>query len=621
MTAQRCVSDAQAATSDSMKAQKLFATLTLGLIVAAGVIAKCLPLTIAISRNAIVFGLVLCIAFASGAIVFVVRLRKADVENQRYRVWLTQIGQMSAIIVTDVRGVMQWVSEGFTRITGYQFEEAVGRVPGELLQGAGTDRTEAAQIGAALRDRQPIASELINYTKDGRAIWIGMHIRSMVNERGVVSGHVAILADITERYERRRALEQVNARFSLATRAAHIGVFDRGTLDDDIWWNDVMWEIFGEDPSVFRPTVQGWLARIYPEDRQRVLENAGTTARARTSPSIQYRIVRPDGTIRHLQSIGSFAEHEQGDPSRIAGMVMDITERVEAEERERTLQRQLRASSHRAGMAEIATGVLHNVGNVLNSLGIANTTARRELQALRLDQLQQASSMIHSNRATLATYFSEDARGRHFPALLSALSAQLAVNAQSVATELHTIDQLLDHLRSIVSAQQSLAPLGGLREPIRLHELVESALIVQAPDLSGIEVNRAFDDLPPVATERHKLLQIVVNLINNARDAVQGGGTQPGRIIVRLHRDGDFAVLSVEDTGIGMSADVISRLWQFGYTTKADGHGFGLHNSANAAREIGATIEAHSEGLNKGSRFILRLPIDQKPTFDEGGAA
>jgi PAS domain S-box-containing protein len=164
-----------------MEAQKLFAILTLGLIVAGGV-------------------------------VFVIRTRQAGVENQRYRVWLTEIGQMSAIIVTDARGVMEWVSEGFTRITGYPIEEAVGRVPGELLQGADTDRTAAAQIGAALRDRRPVASELINYTKDGRAIWIGMHIRSMIDERGVVSGHVAIQADITERHERRQALEQMNAR-------------------------------------------------------------------------------------------------------------------------------------------------------------------------------------------------------------------------------------------------------------------------------------------------------------------------------------------------------------------------------------------------------------------------
>ncbi len=437
----------------------------------------------------------------------------------------------------------------------------------------------------------------------------------------IVSAAIAFVVRARQVDERRHALEHLNARFSVATRAAHIGVFDHSPFDDDASWNDVMCEIFGEDPAVFRPTVQAWRARIYPGDRQRVLENAGGTSGARTSPGIQYRIVRPDGTIRHLQLIGSFAELETGDPSRITGMVMDITERVEAEERERALQRKLRESIQRAGVAQIATGVVDHVGIVLNNLGIASTAARRELQALHLDRLQEASSMISSNRAKLATFLYEDARGRHFPELLSELSAHLAVNAQAVESELHTIDQLLDHLRRMVNAQQSLAQLGGMREPIRLQELVESALIVQALDHSGIEVERVFDDLPPVATQRHKLLQIVVNLIDNARDAVRVGGTQPSRIIVRLHRESNFAVLSVEDTGIGMSADVISRLWQFGHTTKADGLGLGLHNSAHAAREIGATIEAHSEGLNKGSRFILRLPIDEWPTSVEGSAA
>jgi signal transduction histidine kinase len=440
---------------------------------------------------------------------------------------------------------------------------------------------------------------------------------------GIVFASAAIVFVIRTRQvdERRQALEQLNDRFGLATRAAHIGVFDHSTLDDDASWNDVLYQIFGEDPAVFRPTVQSWLARIYPGDRQHVLENAGSTSGTGTSPIIQYRIVRPDGTIRHLQSIGPLAEQDQRDPSRISGMVMDITERIEAEERERSLQRKLRESTQRAGVAQIATGVVDRVGNVLNNLGIASTAARRELQALNLDRLQEASSMISSNRAKLATFLYEDARGRHFPELLSELSAQLAVNAQAVESELHTIDQLLDHLRCMVSAQQSLAQLGGLAEPIRLQELVESALIVQALDHSGIEVERVFDDLPPVATQRHKLLQIVVNLIDNARDAVRVGGTQPSRIIVRLHRESNFAVLSVEDTGIGMSADVISRLWQFGHTTKADGLGLGLHNSAHAAREIGATIEAHSEGLNKGSRFTLRLPIDEWPTSVEGSAA
>ena len=127
--------------------------------------------------------------------------------------------------------------------------------------------------------------------------------------------------------------------------------------------------------------------------------------------------------------------------------------------------------------------------------------------------------------------------------------------------------------------------------------------------LIHIQVHRGYDQLPPVTTDRHKLLLILLNVLNNARDAVLASTAQPGRIVVNLRREEDHAVISIEDSGIGISPDVLPRLWRFGFTTKPNGQGFDLHNSANAAQEIGATITAHSDGLDKGSRFTVRLPI------------
>ncbi len=579
-----------------------------GLIVAAIVVGNFLPASLSIDRAPLALGMILGIALTFAILVFATHAWQV---RAQYQTWLGQIGQMTAVVATDARGVITWVSERFTGVTGYPFEEALGRNPSQLLQGADTDRSELERIMAAVRAGQPIASELINYTKDGRAIWVGLKSRPTFDDRGALSGHIGIFADITERYERHRALEQLTQRFNAATRAAHVGVFERIDSDGRLWWNEVMFEIFGENPLAFRPTIDGWLSHVHPDDLDRVRENAGSATRARSSPSIQYRIIRPDGAIRHIQSIASNA-YEEGDPIRITGMVLDVTERVDAEAREHALQQQLLESSRRAGMAENAIGVLHNVGNVLNSLGIASNTARRELKALRLDRLQEASAMIYGNRAVLGAYLSEDPRGRHLPALLPALSAQLSENAQAVRMELDNIDQLLHHLREIVCTQRAFAQVGALRERINLQELVEFSLLTQAQQLEGIEIIRLFDDTPLVETERHKLLQILVNLISNARDAVHcGSAAQPKRITVRLRREGGHAALSVEDTGIGMSAAAISQLWQFGRTTKTNGHGFGLHNSATAAREMGATLEAQSEGPDRGSRFILRLPIDQ----------
>lgn len=416
------------------------------------------------------------------------------------------------------------------------------------------------------------------------------------------------IADTAKRAEVQVALELLTARFNLATRAAHVGIFERKANEQEIWWNDVMYEMFGQDPASFRPSIATWLALIDPQDRERVGASINTESarRPRTSLTNRYRITRPDGTIRHVEGIGS----TDWVANRVAGIVLDITARVQSEERESRLQQQLRESSHRAGMAEIATGVLHNVGNVLNSLGIANSIALRELKSLRLDRLQRVNSAIRNNRDSLVAFLTEHECGQYLPDYLGMLTEHLSCNVRAAQTEMHAIDQLLHHLSNVVSAHQALAGVGGLREPVDLRDLAEAALQLHAPKLDQIEVVRIYEDLPVVKIDRHKVLQVLVNLVSNARDAIQAGEASSGRIIVRLRLDGDHALLSIEDSGIGMCQEVLSHLWQFGYTTKQNGHGFGLHNSANVARAIGATLDGQSDGPGKGSRFTLRLPVD-----------
>jgi PAS domain S-box-containing protein len=546
-----------------------------------------------------------------------------DWEDAAVREHLSRLAQVaqgteSIVIVTDVAGVIVWVNDSFTRTTGYTLEESVGQVPGELLQGPDTDPEEKARIGAALRARKSVAAELVNYTKEGRKYWIGMKIQPLRNAAGAIDGFMAIQADITERREQRLERELMTTRFNLVTRAAHVGIFERAVGEERVWWNPVMYEIAGQNPATFRPTVASWLELVHPDDRERVRVIAESESRTRASPSVEHRIVRPDGSICHVEAIACV---ERSTSTRIVVIVVDVTTRVESDMRQRALQQQVYDNSHHARMAEFATGVLHNVSNVINSLGVANTTARRGLKALRLDRLEQTSALISSNRARLDTFLTEDERGRHLPDYLPALSTQLASEIKTVRAELDAIDALLHHLRHIISTQQAQAKLGGLREPLSLREIIESALLANALERVGIEIVRDYEEMPPVVTDRHKLLQILVNLISNGCDAVQACATPHKRIAVRLYREAENAVISVEDSGIGMSEDVLARLWRFGYTTKRNGHGFGLHNSANAAREIGASLEAHSEGAGKGSRFTIKLPLDGDSELFQGVAA
>ena len=427
--------------------------------------------------------------------------------------------------------------------------------------------------------------------------------------RELTSRELTALADLAAVVD----TEILAMRFDIATRTVGVGVHERYVDERDMWWSDAMWDIFGQDPGTFRPSADNWLAVVHPDDQDYVRANGGAWGVPRSAVSLQYRIVRPDGTIRHLQSMASSTKAHNGSKGCLAGITLDVTERVSAEQRAFGLQQKLRESSHQAGMAEIATGVLHSVGNVINSLGVSHTTIRRGIKALRLEQLEQATALILANRAALAHFLTADTRGRHLPDYLPALSSQICSQVQTVQSELETIDKLLEHLRDIVNAQQARANVGSYREPIHLAELLDVTLLAQALEQSHIQVLRKYEEVPLITTDRHKLLLILVNLLNNARDAVLAVAVQPGTVSVHLSREGDHAVISIEDSGVGMSANVLQQLWRFGYTTKPDGQGFDLHNSANAAQEIGATLTAESDGPGRGSRFTVRLPFDICP--------
>jgi PAS domain S-box-containing protein len=508
----------------------------------------------------------------------------------------------NAVLLTDAHGAIVWANAGFTRVSGYTLEEVVGRTPGQVLQGPDTNRADVARIRAAIDARQAVNLELLNYHKDGTPYWIGMKIEPMRGEFGRTAGFMAIQDDITDRRERRAELEVIHKRFSTATHKARVGVFERSADNKKIWWNDMLYEIYGQDPETFQPTFDSINAVLHPQDRVHFVQPACLDASMG-----RFRIIRPDGKMRHLERItGARCSLNEN----LVGIILDVTDRVEAEDRERLLQQQLRSASHEAGMAEIATGVLHNVGNILNSLGIANSTLRNCLKDQRADRLETAAALLREQRSELAAFLTDDPRGKNLPEYLCALSAQIVESAKTMRTEMDTVEDLLQHLRNVVSAQQSIAQLRAATEPVKLQELIETALALDSPESTRLKVSRSYENLPAVVTDRHKLLQILINLIKNARDAVWAADVAPGHISVRLYRDGRHAAICVEDNGVGMSADTLSRLWKFGFTTKPNGHGFGLHNSANSAKEIGATLVVQSAGPNQGARFELRLPLN-----------
>jgi two-component system, NtrC family, sensor kinase len=258
----------------------------------------------------------------------------------------------------------------------------------------------------------------------------------------------------------------------------------------------------------------------------------------------------------------------------------------------------------------VATGVLHNVGNVLNSVNVSASVLTERARKSCVPMLAKASQVIDDHRADLAEFLTSDARGRAFPQLLSELAVNLTREREQQLEELHTLMQRIEHVKEIVNMQQSIARGGERLEPLSIAALVDDALKINDAGLlrHHVDVILQMEEVPLVQTDRHKVLQILINLISNAKYALSASDSSPKEMILSVSSDDDWIVVQVRDNGVGIPQENLTRIFGHGFTTKADGHGFGLHSAALAAQELGASLSAHSDGPGTGATFTLRLP-------------
>ena len=303
---------------------------------------------------------------------------------------------------------------------------------------------------------------------------------------------------------------------------------------------------------------------------------------------------------------------EEGAPTQLRGVMLDITERKKAEQQLEELHRQLVDASRQAGMAEVATGVLHNVGNVLNSVNVSASLVYDRLRESKTVNLSKAAGILNDHVQDLPAFLTTNPKGKVLPSYLVSLTGILDKERAEIMTELTLLNKHVQHIKDIVAMQQSYAKLSGVVEILPVAEMIEDAVNMNLGRFSrhGIEVVRDFQPVPPVAVDKHKVLQIVVNLLRNAKHALQDDTREDKRIWLSLSMTGNHRVrIVVKDNGGGIAPENLTRIFSHGFTTKKEGHGFGLHSGALAAKEMGGSLIAQSEGLGKGASFILELPI------------
>jgi signal transduction histidine kinase len=290
-----------------------------------------------------------------------------------------------------------------------------------------------------------------------------------------------------------------------------------------------------------------------------------------------------------------------------------VNQSIEQVVREQT--RELLEVSRQAGMAEVATSVLHNVGNVLNSINISISMLSDQVKKSKAGQVGKLAALVREHAADLGDFLTKDARGQHVPSFLEQLAEQLEKEKTFTVKELGSLAKNVDHVNDIVATQQSYARISGVTETVRVTDLVEDALRINASALirHDIQFLREYDEhLPVITIEKHKVLQILVNLIRNAKHACEESGLEAKQLTLRVTNGSDKVRISLADNGIGIPAENLTRIFNHGFTTKKDGHGFGLHSGALAALEMGGSLSAQSDGMGKGAVFTLELPCPAK---------
>lgn len=305
---------------------------------------------------------------------------------------------------------------------------------------------------------------------------------------------------------------------------------------------------------------------------------------------------------------------EHGKIIGLAGINRDITERKKWESELQLLHKQLLETSRHAGMAEVATSVLHNVGNVLNSVNISASLVGEQVRDSNLERLGKVVQLLQENQSNLGQFLTQDEKGAKLISYLAALFDILKKESATVQNEVEALTKNIEHIKKIVAMQQSYARVAGVIETVQPAELIEDSMRMHEAAFQRhcIRVVRDYSDAPKLQVDRHKVIQILVNLLGNAKYACDTN--PPANRIIRVRVNSPTAErirIEIADNGVGIPQENLTRIFSYGFTTRKNGHGFGLHGGALAAKEMGGSLQAHSEGPGKGATFILELPVSQ----------
>ncbi len=463
------------------------------------------------------------------------------------------------------------------------------------------------------RTRSLLVAAMAGLAAFGFVTFITRSISGPLKEQALdlQAANAALQAVITERMRAETELRRSEQHLAAAQEIARIGSWDWDVATEKMSWSDENYRIHGFAPHELEATYDIALRRVHPNDRKYSDTTFQKAVKEGVSFSFEQRIILPDKTERVLHQRGAAVKNSEGSVIEVFGTAQDITERKVSEEKIAKAHQELMKVSRQAGMADVATGVLHNVGNVLNSVNVSASLISDRLTRSRISHLGNVCKLMQEQNGNLGNFLTTDVKGSKLPPFLYSLAERLETEQGELIREAETLSKNIGHIKDIVAVQQNYAKVSGVVEVGSASSLTEDALEMNFAGLNrhGVEVVREFADMPPVRVDKHKVLQILVNIIGNAKYAVSESTKKSKRIVVQIVRSKSGNVqIAVADNGVGIAKANLSRIFAHGFTTKKDGHGFGLHSAALAATEIGGSLSVKSAGPGRGATFTLELP-------------
>ena len=280
------------------------------------------------------------------------------------------------------------------------------------------------------------------------------------------------------------------------------------------------------------------------------------------------------------------------------------------------LRGQLGEAAYKIEMADVASTVLHNVGNVLTSVIVAANMVESVVDQSSVILVNRMAELIKAHAQDLGTYLTEDPKGKRIPLSLEKLGTYLIEEQKGIQKEMKGLVRNIRHMKQIIASHQTMAKSAGQAEQISLAAVLSHAmgLSFQPEDEKWIIIRPDYQQVPTVLVDQHQLLQILVNLLRNAKQAMRQQVQDSHELNLSVkYQDDDEAsvVMTIQDSGIGIAPEHLSKMFTRGFTTKTDGNGIGLHSSILAIQNMGGSMHVQSEGVGRGATFTLTFPVQK----------